>query len=341
MPEGIIGAGNWIIDQVKMIDRWPETGELCNIMSVQESGGGGPCNVLFDIAALKCGIPLYACGLLGNDDAGKRFIEQIKNRDIDSRYMFRCDSLPTSFTDVMTEKTSGRRTFFHNRGANAEFEFKHIESLDVNAKIFYLGYLLLLDKLDSSDPKFGTVAAKVLAYMKNKGCLTVVDMVSEDREKFAKVIPPALKFTDCLVINEVEAGSCCGIQVRGTNGKIKLEALVNAARKLLDYGVQQMVVIHFPEGALAVERDGCAYSCESCHIVPGEIVGSVGAGDAFCAGIIYGLYEKLSIPEMLRFASISAWFNLKSPTATEGAPDLETLFAELKISELRELEVVI
>ena len=52
---GIVGAGNWILDTVKTIDRWPPEGELAQILSVDRAGGGGPCNVLFDLAALTCG----------------------------------------------------------------------------------------------------------------------------------------------------------------------------------------------------------------------------------------------------------------------------------------------
>lgn len=338
MSKGIIGAGNWIMDKVKMIDRWPEAGELCNIVSVQESGGGGPCNVLFDVAALKCEIPLYACGVLGNDVEGDRLLEQIKSKDIDSRYMSRSNRLPTSFTDVMTEIRSGRRTFFHNRGANADFDFTNIRILEVDAKIFYLGYLLLLDRLDNADQEFGTVAARVLARMRKQGFLTVVDIVSEDRNKFSKVVPSTLKYIDCLVINEVEAEYCSNIPARDSNRKIKVDALLATAGKLLDDGVQNIVVIHFPEGSVAVEKNGKEYSLESCYIEAGGIVGSVGAGDAFCAGIVYGLHEGLSVPEMLRLASLSAWFNLKSPTATEGAPDLKTLLAKSQIQNLKPLE---
>ena len=32
MRKGIIGAGNWILDKVKIIDRWPGEGNLCNII---------------------------------------------------------------------------------------------------------------------------------------------------------------------------------------------------------------------------------------------------------------------------------------------------------------------
>ena len=41
MKRGIIGAGNWIQDRVKTIDRWPGEGNLCNITKEVFAHGGG------------------------------------------------------------------------------------------------------------------------------------------------------------------------------------------------------------------------------------------------------------------------------------------------------------
>ena len=141
--KGIIGAGNWLVDTVKTLDRFPKEGELCNIKSIEQGGGGGPCNVLFDLAAMTDKIPLYAAGVLGKDAYGDYLMDEIAKRNIDARYMFRCD-VPTSFTDVMS--ADGKRTFFHCRGANAELSYEHLSKIDIDAKIFYLAYLLLLGR---------------------------------------------------------------------------------------------------------------------------------------------------------------------------------------------------
>ena len=56
-----------------------------------------------------------------------------------------------------------------------------------------------------------------------------------------------------------------------------------------------------------------------------EIVSTVGAGDAFCAGSLYAIHEGYGLEELLAFASASARFNLFSVTSTGGAPTLETI----------------
>ena len=58
-------------------------------------------------------------------------------------------------------------------------------------------------------------------------------------------------------------------------------------------------------------------------------MGSNGAGDAFCAGIVYALHEGLSLREALRHGAASASFNLRSASGFGGAATLEELRAIL------------
>ena len=73
-------------------------------------------------------------------------------------------------------------------------------------------------------------------------------------------------------------------------------------------------------------RHGSAAVFEPSERVPSsEIVSSVGAGDAFCAGMLYALHEGFPLPRALRLANASARFNLFSPSSTGGAPSLSSL----------------
>ena len=52
---GILAGGNWIIDQVKLIDVYPKPEQLGNIHGQSQGTGGAPFNVLVDLA--KSGAP--------------------------------------------------------------------------------------------------------------------------------------------------------------------------------------------------------------------------------------------------------------------------------------------
>ena len=56
---GILAGGNWIIDQVKMIDVYPQREQLANIIGPTVTGtGGSPYNLLVNFAKLGLSIPL-------------------------------------------------------------------------------------------------------------------------------------------------------------------------------------------------------------------------------------------------------------------------------------------
>jgi hypothetical protein len=48
----LLAGGNWIIDQVKLIDVYPQREQLANILSQSQGTGGAPYNVLIDLAKL-------------------------------------------------------------------------------------------------------------------------------------------------------------------------------------------------------------------------------------------------------------------------------------------------
>ncbi len=318
---GILAGGNWIIDHVKIIDTWPAQDALANILSSSEGTGGSPYNILVDLALLGAAFPLEAVGLVGNDSDGKRILAHCQQLGIESRQMQTVESAPTSYTDVMTHQASGRRTFFHARGANALLDAQHFNFSTTHAKIFHLGYLLLLDRLDGPSPTHGTIGAKVLARAQAAGMKTSIDLVSEDSERFAQVVLPALRHVDVCIMNEFEAGRVTGRQIR-IGDLLDRKALRQAMACLLEAGVRERIVVHFPEGACALGPDGLWSEHGSVSLPDGYIKGAAGAGDAFTAGFILGWHNGASVEESLRMGVCAAAANLSEETCTGGMKSL-------------------
>lgn len=334
MKKGIIGAGNWIQDRVKTIDRWPGEGNLCQVLKEEAAPGGGPANVLFDLQAADPALPLYAAGRVGKDSEGDYLLNEITRRGIDSRYMLRTDDR-TSYTDVMSGE--GKRTFFHCAGANRSLCYDDLCNIDVPAKYFYLAYLLLLDTLDSPDAEYGTQAVRLLKHIQGKGYETVVDFVSEAPEKFRAKVLPALPYIDHLIVNEVETACCTREPLRDKNGKLLWQKLPDAVKFMFESGVKKTVVIHFPEGAAAGLPDGTYMYIPSFDIAKKDIVGSNGAGDAFCAGVLYGLHENWDLKKCLTLGGAFSNFNLHSATASGGAVSLDTMLKFMENAPLSPL----
>ena len=309
--KGISAAGNWVVNWVKIIDAYPGEERLANVVGVTRGGGGGAHNVLIDLARMKAPFPLYGIVFVGNDDDGRFLIEEAKQEKVDFSGIRVSLEHPTSFTDVMTVKSTGRRTFFHARGANALLEPGDVDPGD--CKILHLAYLLLLDKIDP-------VAPQLLSKIRSMGVKTSVDVVSETSERFMRVVYPALDHIDYLILNEIEAGEVSGCTIRLPNGSYDMAELKSAGRKLHR---GNLVVIHMPEGAFAVsKKDGELW-------VPSRpvksIVSSVGAGDAFAAGMLYGLHEEWPLAQCMDLAHAAAGACLGHPTTTGGLRPINEL----------------
>ena len=327
---GLLGGGNWIVDQVKMIDVYPQRERLANISRQSEGTGGAPYNVLVDLAQLGAPFPLTGAGLVGKDAFGTQILAHCHRLKIDPKFLRATADAPTSYTDVMTETNGGVRTFFHCRGANALWDGKDLDFSKTKAKIFHLGYLLLLDAMDKEDKKFGTKAAALLAAAQEAGLKTSVDTVSEDSDRFSKIVTPALKFVDYCILNELEAGKTTGFKIRKADGALDTVSLRHAAGALLQCGVRELVVIHFPEGGFARTRDGKDSWQSSLNLPQKYIAGSAGAGDAFCAGVLYGLHEGWDLKQCLLTGVCVAAASLSNSTCTQGVGKLDAAMALAK-----------
>ena len=327
---GLLAGGNWIIDQVKIIDVYPQREQLANISAQSQGTGGAPYNVLVNLARLGADFPLFAAGFVGKDALGNAILDDCRNNRIDTKFLRTTEEADTSYTDVMTERGNGRRTFFHYRGANAFWEGEDLDFAKSKAAIFHLGYLLLLDALDQADPKFGTRSARLLAQAQAAGLKTSVDVVSEESDRFPRVVTPALKYVDYCILNEIEAGKTTGFKIRRADGTLDTVALRHASGALLQSGVRELVVIHFPEGGFARTRKGEDVLQPSLKLPEKFIAGTAGAGDAFCAGVLLGLHEGWELGRCLQAAVCVAAASLSNATCTGGMKSLSACLSLAK-----------
>ena len=328
---GICIAGNLIVDITYPIECWPRQGELTTITEgITRSVGGAVCNNIIDLAKLDGSLPLTALGLIGKDSEGDFILSELKNyKNIDVSLLQRDGK--TSFTAVMSESSSKQRTFFHYRGTNARFCEEHIDWDRLSCDIFHIGYILLLDELDKEDDEYGTKMAKLLKRVQSNGIKTSIDVVSETGTRFKKIVPPALKYTDYCVINEIEAQQITGITLRDANGNIRMENFPKALATLKDLGVSTWIVIHYPEGAYCMDEKCETFSSPSLPMPKSDIKGTVGAGDAFCSGILYGAWKGWDIKQSLRVANCTAVAALSAKGATEGLCSLNDVMKFEKI----------
>ena len=298
---GIAVAGTLLVDKINQISAYPALGELTKILSVSDSVGGCVPNTGIDIKRLDPTIPVKAVGKIGNDPEGDLLINILKDNAVDTSFLVRSD-IPTSFTEVMSI-VGGQRTFFTYPGACDDFSYEDVDFDNLDVKMLHLGYFLLLDKIDNGD------GLKILRKAKEFGIKTSIDLVSENSNRY-DVVKECLPYIDNVIINEHEAGMIAGMEPRREN-------LENIARAIKDMGVSERVIIHMPEIGVCLSENGF-FKLKSWELPKGFIKGKTGAGDAFCAGALIGIYRNLDEMSILTLASKAATASLSAPDAISG-----------------------
>ena len=318
---GIAVAGNILTDEVKVIEAFPEKGMLVNITSMSRAVGGSVPNTLISLAKIDPTVSLSALGKRGDDECGRYALGELQKCGIDTSGVLVTAEDPTGFSDVMTLQSTGERTFFHHRGANAHFVPEDVKLSTLNCRMLHVAYIHLLDGFDAEDPEYGTTLARFLKAVQGEGIMTSIDVVSNLNDKFAEKVIAALPYTDNAIMNEIEACGVTGLAARDGEGKILLENIRKTMEILMGYGVGQRVIVHCPEAGFCLSKDGTFTVVPSLKLPAGYIKGTVGAGDSFCAGCLYGIYNGYLDHDILEFASGAAACNLAGEDSVSGMRD--------------------
>ena len=307
--KGIAVAGTVIVDRINEISAYPNSGELTQILSIQKAIGGCVPNVALDLKKISPDLRVRVYGRVGADADGTYVRQTLSDAGLETDGLLTDENAPTSFTEVMSV-TGGQRTFFTYSGASAAFGAEDVDFAGDLPEILHLGYFLLLQKVDDGD------GLKILKAAQEKGIRTSIDLVSENSDRYA-LVKPCLPYTDYLIVNELEAGMLAGMEPANEN-------LQSIAQSLMDMGVREKVIIHKPDCAVCLSNAGFT-RLPSYALPAGYIKGTTGAGDAFCAGALYGIYSGWTDEKILEFASSSAVMALGSKDATSGLTQEEKI----------------
>ena len=315
---GITIAGNILTDIVKSIDCYPEKGMLANIKSISRAVGGCVPNTAIDLAKIDRNMPISVLGKIGDDEYGRYVLSQFGRYNIDCEHVLLSDNKPTSFSDVMSLDT-GERTFFHTRGANADFSPEDIDISAINSVILHIGYILLLDCFDKEDTEYGTVMARFLHHVQSQGIKTSVDVVSDSTADYKTKIIPALRYCDYIILNEIESSRLSDLEPYKLNGELNISNIKKTMEYMAMCGVKEKIIVHCKSAGFCYDVPTGNFTISpSLNIPESKIKGSVGAGDAFCAGSLYGIYHHYDDKHMLEFAASVAACNLFSENSVDG-----------------------
>jgi len=277
--------------------------------------GGNGANATYVLASLGAAPAL--CSAIGRDPLGAIAQGWLEDGGVDTDLLLQHATAATATTTVIADAERNRQSF-HHPGATAIFSIDDVptgrfEAADV---LLITGYQLL----EGWRPEG---MAEALQQAAQAGVTTLLDIgPAIDDPPTLSELTPMLPDMTYLLANAYELRMCVGT-----------ESIEEAARQVVDQGAQHVVVKRGAEGAALCGPD------RSCVQVPGfdvDVHSTVGAGDAFNAGLIHGLQEGRSVPEAIRFANATAALVVAAPEGVLGAPDsyaVEQLLQNASLSE--------
>lgn len=232
--------------------------------------GGHAVNVSIDLT--KLGLPPKEVGVIasiGSDVFGE-FIEKELHRFGVVTHLARTGKAGTSKSIILVEKGKDKR-IFHEVGANWYLSPERVVKLvrEERPEVFYVGASGFLGSFDEQLPR-------VLRAAKQEGAVTFIDPIIPYRRPPGLVLP-ALRWTDFFHCNESEA-----VKMTGE------EDVSKAAASLAERGARTVLVTLGEEGGLAV-TNGFALRFPSFGV---NVVDPTGAGDAFCASVIFEILRR-------------------------------------------------
>ncbi|MEA2387015.1 MAG: fructokinase [Thermoleophilaceae bacterium] len=238
--------------------------------------GGGPFNTAVALGRLD--VPTGFLGRLSDDQFGELLVGLLRESGVDDRYVLR-GSAPTPVAVVHMSGDGDAAYSFHLAGtAYADLTSKDLPELGPEVLALHLGTLAL-----ATDPPAS--ALEGLMQRESERRLIMVDPnirpdVIGDRDAYLARFETWLTWAHVLKLS-----------ARDAEWLYPDLGPEECARRLLSLGARLAVVTLGPEGALAVSDAGEARVASP----PIEVVDTVGAGDAFGAGLLRHLWENAAL----------------------------------------------
>ena len=296
----------------------PREGQLLAVEAMPTKAGGCAANVAIDLA--KQGIAVDIAGCLGTDPSAKVLLASLEAAGVGCSRIVYSAELPTSKTVILLVAGQDRR-YIHSFGANAAFTVEAIDRDWVRTlQVFYLGGLFLM-------PAFRPEGlVDLLAFCRQHGVVTVVDVVIPQNAALPGDLGPLLSAMDYFVPNDDEA-----------RAMTDLSEPLDQLRAFLQQGARTVVITCGRRGAVA-GRDGDFWRMGAYDM--GAAVDPSGCGDAFDAGLALGIVRGWDLPATLRYASVLGASAIRALGTTDGvlgAAEAEAFVAahELEVEQGR------
>jgi len=290
----VVGFGALNVDMLFKVDRLAGAEEESFIGDYTEACGGSAANTMVGLARLGCKVGFI--GKVANDREGKLQIDSFKTEGVDTSGIIQATKGKSGSVLGFVDK-KGARALYINSGVNDIIEPREI-------KWDYVSQTKFLHLSSFVGEKSFRTQKKLLGSLPSDVKISF-DPGSVYAQKGFAAIEPIIRSSHVLMPNALELELLTG------------EAdYCKSAALMIEMGVKIVAVKLGSKGCYVTDGQ------ERLRIEPFKVkaVDTTGAGDAFCAGFLYGLINNKSLSECGQLGNFVASRSVTAMGARAGLP---------------------
>lgn len=283
-------------------DVTPEFNQEEKILDDYSLEMGGSCTI-FACQCAKLSLSTSVVGTMGTDLLGDLVEKRLLESGVDVSNLIRSSDRRTGYSLALVRGNT--RAVLSCLGSMDDISFADVpESFLTGARHWHIGSYYLLNRIRPDIPKIVRIA-------KANGATVSVDTNFDPKRRWTPGLTDLLPETDIFLPNETEL---CAI--------MKEQNVETALRKAARI-VPLCVVKRGPRGAMACRGDE-VYRWEA---IQTDLADTVGAGDTFDAGYLFGFLRGLPVEQCGRIASVCAAGNIAMSGGIAGQPLLSQMLS--------------
>jgi ribokinase len=297
MTFDVVGVGALNLDKLFKVNMIANKEEEAAVLDFKESGGGSAANTVVGLARLE--LRTGFVGKVAADREGKFLLDEFRKEGVDINGIT-ISQIGGSGTVMGYIDPKGERALYVDPGVNDQLDFSDIDLEYVSGTEF-----LHLSSFVAEKP----FNAQKRLIDKLSDVKTCFDPGALYARKGLAALKPLIKRSYTVFPNKLEVKLLTGQDYR------------EGAKKLIELGAELV--------AVKLGKMGCYVSDgKESHLIDAymvEAVDTTGAGDAFCAGFIYGLTKRKDLYECGKLGNFVASRCVSKMGARTGLPQLEDL----------------
>lgn len=298
------------------------SGPMRFVSSFERKVGGAELNVAIGCSRLGLKTGWISC--LGNDEFGRHIYNFVRGEGIDVSEVALVEGYPTSlnFKEIM-EDGSGRTFYYRTNSPTTALTKETLnEDFIKNTKVFHItGVFPAVDQIKNVE-----LVKQAIMLAKQHGVLISFDpnirLKLWSREEARAALREFLPFVDILLTGIEEAELLVGT----SNPKEIIE-------KCKAFGISYVAIKKGENGSIGYYN---GQYIEVSAVKTRKVVDTVGAGDGFDAGFIYGVIHNWSLERTLKLANTIGSMVVSVSGDNEGLPYLEDVLIQLGEKEFIE-----